>query len=602
MRIGYRDDCARGGAAVKLTAMLQSGSPLVRARLAGACALAGLILAAPALAAGEPLRPALHAALDPAPDRAMPLPSAAVVEDMPPAPAIASPAPTVTGAIPEIPLPRTIGAEVLVGPMLMGRLAALEGDLALHGGADDVAALRAFYAARNHAPAFVDLDTGTPAWSEAALAMAAILRGADADGLDPAAYPVPGLPAGPALDPGAVADAEIAFATSLVRYAQHARGGRIDPRRLHALITPTLDVPDAAGILSGLVGAEDPAAALAAHQPPHEGYRRLRAALAELRAAEEAPEPLVEIPPGPVLRVGTRDGRVPLLRARFGMDAPAESDERMFDVALAEAVEAFQREHGLAVDGVVGNQTLAALASLDPARREGDLLANMERWRWLPRELGDKHIFVNVAGYRMEVRVDGAPVHESRVIVGKVGQETPIFSDVMEYVVVSPTWTVPPTIMRNEFLPGLREDPNYAAARGFEVIRSGNNISVRQPPGPRNALGHIKFMFPNGHHVYLHDTPNRGLFDRVRRALSYGCVRVEDPFELAHLLLADQGWPKERLRALIGPRERYVHLDTPVPVHLAYFTLEVEESGRILPHEDVYGFDRLVRRALGLES
>lgn len=585
------------------------------ARFLCACALAGLLVGAPALAEPGPTRLAptsdgasaasMIAAVDGTAARAPSpvvssdgapvdvVPPRAVLDAMPiHAPAVAEPV---------VPLPETIGAEVLVGPMLIGRLATLEADLGTRRGAEDVAGLRAFYAQRNHAPLWLDASGGRASWSVAARTAADVLGTAAEDGLDPAAYAVPALPAGSALDPGALADAEIAFSVTLVRYVQDLRGGRLDPRRLHALITPTLDVPTAGVVLDGLAQARDVATALADHRPPHEGYRRLRAALAELRAAEPPREPLVSVPPGPAIRVGVRDARVPLLRARFGMDAPPAADERVYDVALASAVEGFQREHGLAVDGVVGNQTIAALASADPARRAGDILANMERWRWLPRELGERHVFVNVPGYTMRLNDAGATVHSARVIVGKPGQETPIFSDTMEYVVVSPTWTVPPTIMRNEFLPGLRADPMYAANRGFEVVQNGGNISVRQPPGPRNALGHIKFMFPNSHHVYLHDTPNRGLFDTLRRAYSYGCVRVEDPFRLADFLLAEQGWPQERLRALIGPRERTVRLDRHVPVHLAYFTLEIDDTGRITPHEDVYGFDRLTRAALGLD-
>lgn len=594
--------------------MTSQPNPFARLpRAARTCAVLALVAGAPALAApgadGAERLAALDAAAPPtmAKEAELGLRPAAVVPAAPESERVAPlermPAYVPgTGSIPEIPLPRTIGAEALVGPMLAGRLAGLAADdLALRHGAEDLAAFQAFYAARENAPLWLDLSTGAVAWTDAARAVVAILRDAAAEGLDPAAYPVPALPAGPAIDAAAVAQAEVELSAALVRYAQHARGGRLQPSRLHELITPTLDVPAADAVLAALAAAEDPAATLAAYQPRHEGYVHLRAALAALRAAGETPEPLVRVPPGRVLKVGMRDDRVPLLRARFGMEPPADTEAQVYDVALAGAVEDFQREHGLAVDGIVGNQTIAALASLDPARRDGDLIANMERWRWLPEALGARAVFVNVPGYRMELLDDGEIVHEARVIVGKPGQETPIFSDVMEYVVVSPTWTVPPTIMRKDFLPGLRADPNYAAARGFDMIQNGGNITVRQPPGPRNALGHIKFMFPNGHHVYLHDTPSRGLFDTLRRAYSYGCVRVENPFKLADFLLAEQGWPEARLRALIGPRERYVHLDEPVPVHLAYFTLEADADGRIVPHEDIYGFDTLTREALGLD-
>jgi L,D-transpeptidase YcbB len=168
--------------------------------------------------------------------------------------------------------------------------------------------------------------------------------------------------------------------------------------------------------------------------------------------------------------------------------------------------------------------------------------------------------------------------------------------------VVNPSWTIPPSIMRNEVLPGLRADPNYASDKGYEVIREGGNITVRQPPGPNNALGLIKFMFPNQHHVYLHDTPNRSLFNTLRRAHSAGCVRIENPFALADLLLAEAGWGEARLRGLIGGGERTVRISPAIPVHLTYFTMTVAEDGQLRAFEDIYRFNQLVRDALGLDG
>ncbi|HEX2137849.1 MAG TPA: L,D-transpeptidase family protein [Microvirga sp.] len=227
----------------------------------------------------------------------------------------------------------------------------------------------------------------------------------------------------------------------------------------------------------------------------------------------------------------------------------------------------------------------------------------MERWRWLPAELGERHILVNVPEYRLRIVERGSVVHQTRVIVGKPESPTPIFSDEMEHVIVNPSWTVPPSILRKEFLPALARDPFYAERRGFKVIRRGDGISIQQPPGERNALGFIKFIFPNQHAVYLHDTPNRSLFGAERRAFSHGCVRVDQPFRLAEEVLGRSGsWDESRLRGLIGRGERHIRLRQPLPVHLTYFTLAVDDDGQLRSFEDLYGFHRKVRAALGLDS
>jgi murein L,D-transpeptidase YcbB/YkuD len=191
--------------------------------------------------------------------------------------------------------------------------------------------------------------------------------------------------------------------------------------------------------------------------------------------------------------------------------------------------------------------------------------------------------------------------HETRVIVGNEKSQTPIFSEAMKYLVVNPSWTIPPSIMKKEILPALANDPSYAARKGYKVIRRNGRITVQQPPGERNALGYVKFMFPNDHAVYLHDTPNRNLFSASKRALSHGCVRVDKPFELADEIFRQDGkWDGKKLRGLVGKGERYVHLSSPLPVHLAYFTLSADESGAIRTFEDIYGLDRKVRAALNL--
>jgi murein L,D-transpeptidase YcbB/YkuD len=444
----------------------------------------------------------------------------------------------------------------------------------------------AAYATHGNAPFWID----GKGWSEAARRLVARLERAGEDGLKPADYP---LPAFEASDKGSLAEADVRLSGLAVLYARDARGARIDPRRLSKLITPTLYLPSATEVLSELTAVDDPGKALAAYNPPHEGYRRLKARLAEMREHQDD-TPLVRIPAGPALKLGMRDDRVPLVRARLGL-GPAE--EPVFDRSTALALADFQKKAGLPANGVLSERTLAALGTPASSRAEQDIVAQMERWRWLPPDLGQNHIMVNVPEFMVRVVRDGHVVHQTRAIVGKAETPTPIFSHRMDHVIVNPSWNVPPSILKKEFLPGLAADPEYAAKRGYVVTRRGGNISVRQPPGERNALGWIKFMFPNDHAVYLHDTPNRRLFASERRSFSHGCVRVENPFALADQVLGPD-WSHERLKRLIGSGERRINLPEPLAIHLVYDTIVVGADGRVTSFDDLYGFHRLVRQAL----
>lgn len=463
--------------------------------------------------------------------------------------------------------------------------------------AKDRDAMAAVYAAA----AYPTLWSRDGQWLPAAQSLVAVLRNAASDGLDPADYPLPALQMGKDASPKAWFEADLKLSVAAIRYARDARGGRLDPARLSALITPTLDLPSADGVLVVLGSAPDAGTALLGFNPQHEGYRALKDKLARLRDTN-VPRPLVHVPKGPTLRVGMRDPRVPLIRARFNL-GPSSGDETAYDTRVASAVAAFQKQKGLPTSGDLTAQTLAALDSnASPARLEGDLIANMERWRWLPRDLGERHISVNVPEFRLRFVENGDIVQEKRVIVGKKESQTPIFSEELKYLVVNPSWTLPPSILKKEFLPALASDPSYAARKGYKVIRRGNQISVQQPPGERNALGYVKFMFPNQHSVYLHDTPNRNLFAAQGRAFSHGCVRVDQPFQLAEEVLGSQGWTEQKLRGLIGKGERYIHLRDPLPVHLTYFTLSFDEHGAMKSFDDLYGINRKVRAALGLDG
>jgi murein L,D-transpeptidase YcbB/YkuD len=438
-------------------------------------------------------------------------------------------------------------------------------------------------------------------WSPAAQGAMERLKAADEDGLDPAAYPLPDRGLRKDATPAQWARADVKLSLSVIRYARDARGARIDLARLSPLVTPKLAIPTIGEVLSRVSSAGDAGGALEAYNPPHPGYKALKERLARLRENHPS-QPSVRLPRSPILRVGMKDPRVPLIRARFNLTKDA-NNQTVYDERVASAVAAFQKEKGLPNTGVLNAQTVAALSGPSVAQRQSDLIANMERWRWLPADLGQRHIMVNVPEFRLQVVEGRKVVHEARVIVGKEKSQTPIFSENMKYLVVNPSWTIPPSIMKKEILPALANDPYYAARKGYKIIRRGDRITVQQPPGERNALGFVKFMFPNQHAVYLHDTPNRNLFSASKRAFSHGCVRVDKPFELAEEIMGKDGrWTEAKLRGLIGKGERYVHLTNPLPVHLTYFTLAVDEKGEVKRFEDLYGLDRKVRAALNLSE
>lgn len=479
----------------------------------------------------------------------------------------------------------------------------------------DRAAMEEFYSARDYQPVWIKDGRYTPA---AKAVMAAIGAAAD-EGLDPAAYRLPAATLGSTapLGPDLTAAAELTLDKALLLYARQAYAGRLDPSSIGKLITIKPLLPDPVEILASVSAAPDAAAAVIAYNPPHPGYQRLKAALAEARKlpATEAPAPIAE---GKLMKLGVSDPRVPQLRARLGLPAATETPE-LYDNALAEAVARFQAESGLKADGAAGGNTIAFLnrAGKDDT---AEILANMERWRWLPRDLGAFHVEVNVPEFQVRIIDDGKIVHETRVVTGKVTNQTPIFSDEMESIVVNPSWNVPASITTKEMLPKVRNDPSYLSRNGYQVLAkvngkvvpvspgsvdwstaSARNIQIRQRPGDDNALGSIKFLFPNEHSVYLHDTPSKSLFQRDQRAFSHGCVRVQNPLEFADVLLAYQGgWTKERLRKMVGGRESWVNLPKHIPIHITYFTAFVDDSGTLQTRPDIYGYNARVERALGL--
>ncbi len=459
-------------------------------------------------------------------------------------------------------------------------------------------AIAAFYAARDFAPLWVASGKWTP---QAAAAVARLER-ADDDGIVLSAYAIPTLKAG---DPAALAATEIALSQAVVGYGRQASGGRIDPRSISNLITQKPETADAGRILADVSASTDANAALLAFNPPHKGYTDLRAKLAELRQERPAIAQ-TRIPAGPEIKVGMKDPRVPLIRAHFGLE-PAQdagsADNLLYDSRVASAVADFQRSSGIPASGALTKRTIAALSGGDPSRLEAEILANMERWRWMPRDLGDSRLEVNIPDYGLKLVRDGEVAHRTRVIVGKPTTPTPVFSNTMQFLIVNPYWNVPPSIIKKEMMPKLAADPDYLKRLGYEVVQKKGQLIVRQPPGERNALGNIKFMFPNEHAVYLHDTPSRGLFANAKRAYSHGCVRVDQPFALAEVVLGrDNGWTQDRVRRMVGGGEKTVQLPKHLPIHIEYFTAFVDDAGKMQLRDDIYGYSRKLRVAMGLEG
>lgn len=506
------------------------------------------------------------------------------------------------------PLPAEKPLDPLTGAIRSGLL----GTDPLYGDKDRFGeALTAFYEDRDFEPVWI----ADGALSPAARATIARLKDASADGLDPTAYEVIERPLDTGPHPGApdLAAEELSLSRAVMAFARDAQAGRIDPQRVSRLITLHPPVPDPVVSLKRVASASDPAEALDAFNPPHPQFQALKAKLADIRnTSVERPLP---VPSGRNLRLGASDPRVGLLRQRLGVTSHRGSDVTAYDETVVEAVKAFQAEHGLRPDGIIGPNTLAVLNRGLGGEPEADILVNMERWRWMPRDLGATNVFVNIPAFTVTIRREGTTAYEGRVIVGKPQNPTPVFSDEIEHIVVNPYWNVPYSIASKEMLSSIQKNPSgYFAKRGYEAVYKGKvvnpssidwspsalrNVRIRQKPGNSNALGHIKFMFPNEHAVYLHDTPSRSLFSKPVRAFSHGCVRVDQPLEFADALLAEERhWNAAQLKKLIGGSERYLNLDRHIPVHLTYFTEWVADDGTLTHYSDVYGHDRRLAKLL----
>ncbi|MBC3540198.1 murein L,D-transpeptidase [Rufibacter sediminis] len=348
----------------------------------------------------------------------------------------------------------------------------------------------------------------------------------------------------------------------------------------------------------------------------HPNYIRLRDALKQYRQIkQQGGWPKIELASAKKLKPGDSSEVVLTIRHRL-LGKPAENlpQNRIYDQGLAAVVKNFQIRHGLKPDGVVGGETLRVM-NVPIEQRIDQIIINMERWRWVPKRFEDKYVFVNIPEYMLHVYEKDKEVLNMKVVVGKEMHATPVFSDKLEYIVFYPYWNITPQILEEEIAPAQAADPNYLARNDMELVKDiGNNkvevvspssvdwysvdknfkYRVRQRPGKRNPLGFVKFIFPNEHNVYLHDTPSDHLFNQTERGFSHGCIRIEKPFEMAQYLLKDQKqWTPSTINAAMhGGEEKYVNLSAKVPVYIVYFTAWVDNAGAVHFREDIYNHDR----------
>lgn len=421
-----------------------------------------------------------------------------------------------------------------------------------------------------------------------------------------------------------MAETEVALSVIAVNYSRHAKGGRISPRSVSSNLDFKLNLPSPEKVLSGIEESSDAAAYLRKQHPQRREFEALRKRYVALIGGKTKTESGPQIPPGPTLRVGDKHQHVVLLRKRLKVKGSSD-DPELFDDAVLDAVRDYQEKKGLTPDGIVGRGTKAAMNGVKQSggAEASRLLVNMERWRWYPDDFGDFYIYMNIPEQQVRVFKDGEQIHQARTIIGKLTNQTVVFSDEMEHIVFHPTWNVPNSIKVHEILPYLQSntgwffssDPQILKVHNLFVKQNGVDIDpskvdwkkadirqfhVYQPPGPKNVLGIAKFMFPNRHAIYMHDTLEKQYFNQPTRIYSHGCVRIQNAEKFATVILnADQGWSSPRTHRIIANNStRTVKLTRKIPVHLTYFTAWVDKSGKLRTKPDVYGHDRRMARAL----
>ncbi len=429
--------------------------------------------------------------------------------------------------------------------------------------ADDIAAVKAYYTANPDKALWIE---GSALSARARAAIDEIGK-ADDWGLKASSFVVPLLT--PA-DPAALADAEAQLSLAVLKYARHARGGRLDPTQLTDAIDRTANLVAPTTVLADIAAVPSADDYLRKLHPQHPQFERLRQLYLSLRAGMTEPQPAPAV-------------------AETAPEEPSKKKGR--------------------------KKKQAAAPVTPPPVTAQRVLFNMEQWRWMPDDLGRLHVVVNIPEFQLRMMKDGRPIHVERVVTGTVANQTPIFSKKMETVVFQPGWGVPPSIKVKELLPGLLAGRDPVGGRGYRMSYRGREVSARsidwrsvdirkvsivQPPGPSNALGMVKFLFPNKHDVYLHDTPSKSLFNADMRAFSHGCVRVRNPMRFAEVIFAETGgWTPTRVASLArGKPENQVPVPGEIGVHITYFTIVVDDDGKIQSYRDIYGHEARLHGAL----
>ncbi|MBI5591952.1 MAG: L,D-transpeptidase family protein [Deltaproteobacteria bacterium] len=426
------------------------------------------------------------------------------------------------------------------------------------------------------------------------------------------------------LDSQKQADLDLLLTDAFLLFSSHLLTGRVFPGSVDStwlFFNPPIDL---ATILNSDAYSSRIESFFDELRPAHAAYYRLRNALQHYIGIQKKGG-WSSIRPGPSLRIGDTDDRVDKIRKRLivtkDIDSPARNVKPAeFDESLMKGVQRFQNRHGIEPDGVVGQSTLTAM-NVPVEDRIRQIELNLERWRWIPHDLGSRYILVNIADYSLAVVENQTTVLDMRVVVGRSYRRTPVFSEKIKYLVLNPFWNVPIKIAVEDKLPIIRKNPLYLTQQHIRVFESwgedapeinpaiinwyGVNANyfpyrLRQDPGPLNALGRIKFMFPNKFSVYLHDTPQRSLFKRASRDFSSGCIRIEKPVELAkYLLQTDPQWPNQKIMETIESGvTTVVRIKDPIPVHLLYWTAWVTETGTVHFGNDIYDRDPPLSRAL----
>lgn len=604
----------------------------IASRVTLVACLSGFSAFAMAQEAGKPQPPA-SIKLDAVPAKdAAPDPLTPAEQDGPPPVAPDAPAEKPADVVPApVPEPDPIATQILARlPNASGKAEARE----------DSGGLAAYYNAGKGQPIWVAKDGFSPN----ALKVIKEIRNADDWGLDASAFQVPANP-GKAAKPETLADAELKLSLAVLKYARYARGGRLDPPSLSEVIDRHPHIYDPKSVLRAIAAAKSSDAYLRGLHPKHEQFKRLRQALLAMSNRGGGGGSVARIPAGPNFRPGDSDPQIAAIRRRLGAGLDGRRDT-VYDTALLQAVNRYQKEHGLRVTGIINQSLRASLngpgdrdaggrqaAGGAPDERKLRILANMERWRWMPDDLGGFYVWDNIPEQVTRVFDRGKLVLMERIVVGRPTTPTPTFSANMQFVTFNPEWAVPEGIKVNEIAPKLQQGGraggdffnSYGGGGGssqvlqrlggLRVMYNGreidpdsvdwSSVDIRrfqfiQGPGERNVLGVVKFRFPNKHDVYMHDTPDRHLFNQTPRTFSHGCMRTENPLHLAEVILGhDKGISPGQIREMVqSGATNEIKLNSPVPVHVAYFTAEVDDQGQVHFFSDVYGLDSRVASAL----